>query len=356
MAQKMKLYIEEQPAVWSHIMSSWDSLVKPAMKNLSAGHASAILLIGTGSSLNASQAAKDFFEELVGVETKVIVPTRMGKCFTPPESTLIFAVSQSGKSTSTAAAVGELMEQGYQVIGVSSDMGSPLAKQCSSHITIDCKEEEVGPKTKGMTATILTLYMIALTAAQIWGRKQDHEIEEYIYHLKKAIEFGNDNIKTCYKFSRIHMKQWVTHPHFTWVSDGIGYPVASESALKVLETLYVPAFAYEFEEYLHGVNNTIEPGECYFWMPSTEENRERMERIYEFCSRKRCACYLITTLETKADDERTLRLNGTGKWYTQPFETLFFSQVLSALGSEEKGIDCDKPKFPEFYQLMNTKL
>lgn len=356
MAEKMKQYIEEQPGVWSGILKERKALTGPFLRQMEGRSASQIVLLGSGSSMNASLAAKELFEELLGAETKVLMPTRMGHWYSRPEDTLVIAVSQSGKSTSTMHAVTELQAKGYEVTAMTSDGESPLAKACDGHILIGCGEESVGPKTKGMTATILTLYVTAMGLAELWGRKTEAEQEVYLSNLELSFGYAAENTEKCYEFCGRHVKTIASYPHFTWVSDGEGYAVGMESALKVLETLYVPSFCYEFEEYLHGVNNTIGPGECYFWIPSTAENRDRFMRLRRFCGEKGCDGYLVASGSLPETDEKTLCLKGSGMWYTQPFETMIFAQVLSAVGSEEKKINCDKPKFPEFYQFMNTKL
>jgi glucoselysine-6-phosphate deglycase len=67
-----------------------------------------------------------------------------------------------------------------------------------------------------------------------------------------------------------------------------------------------------------------------------------------------CLNWQVSTLDSKTD-ERTLALLGSGSPFTAPFETMLFFQVLSTIGSDYLGINCDTPRYPDFYDVMNTK-
>lgn len=219
---------------------------------------------------------------------------------------------------------------------------------------IDCGEENVGPKTKGMTGTILTLYLAGMALGRATG-SLSVEIEEKLIHaFERSVAAAHENIHRCCTFCEQHIDFLAAQSNFTLISDGIGYPAAMEDALKVLETLYVPTAAYEFEEYLHGVNNTIGKGICNFLIPCCPQNADRMQRLDEFCRENGCTDFVVTsTVNTYASD--ALVLVGSDLLVTQPFETMLFFQVMSALGSEKKEIECDLPKFSDFYDIMNTK-
>ena len=155
-------------------------------------------------------------------------------------------------------------------------------------------------------------------------------------------------------FCALHIDALATKPQYTLIADGAGVPVAGEGALKLPETLYVPAFAYEFEEYLHGVNNAMGKGRAHFYLPTHAENGNRMDAMMRYSDGNGCLNRRITTLPAEKDD-RTLVLLGGGNPYTAPFDTMLFFQVLSKLGSEYAGNDCGHPRFADFYSAMGTK-
>ena len=142
----------------------------------------------------------------------------------------------------------------------------------------------------------------------------------------------------------------------TIVAEGPALPLAREGALKLLETLYVPASAWEFEEYLHGVNNIIGPGQMHLFLLRSGPNRERMERLIAYCRARGAVCL---TIDCGADrpgvTDTRLALRCTGAPQTLAYEALLPFQVLSAVVSAAKGIECDKPRYPDFYAALNTK-
>ena len=347
-------YLEEQPAVWRGILHS--AACRQAAANWRAGGVKRVLIVGSGSSCNAGLCAQRLFEERLGLETTVAPPTSaLAKAaLLPPDETLVLAVTQSGRSTNTLAAVTALQGMGFAVTALTADAASPVAGAANAHVPVACGEEAVGPKTKGVTATVLTLYLLGMHLAKARGTLNAAGFDALCAMLEASFSLAGENIRRSKAFCGAHLATLAGQPHFTVIADGPGHPVAAEGALKLLETLYVPAFAYEFEEYLHGVNNTIAPGQCNLLVPTGEETLARVQALDAYSSARGCANFTVTTLAVE-EAPRTLRLFGSGSPYAAPFETMLFFQVLSALGSEYKGIDCDSPKFADFYDALGTK-
>lgn len=356
MAEKMMRYLEEQPAVWNKILKNRKELFRPLADGLAGRTVKHILLVGSGSSYNASLLAAQFYEEVLGLEAQTVVPSKIDAlpALMDRDNTLVFAVSQSGRSTSTIRVIESLNKAGFTVVGITADETSPVAKACSLHQLIDCGEETVGPKTKGMTATILTLYLAGMQLCSTLGRLSCKQEESICSEFLRSFAAAPENIARCRAFCEANLKSLAENSFFTIISDSTGYATACEGALKVLETLYVPAYSYEFEEYLHGVNNLIAPGICNLFIPVNPENFDRMHKLDDYCSAHGCNDFVVSSAKGSGF-QGALELEGSDSVFTQPFETLLFFQVLSALGSEYKQINCDKPKFTDFYSLLETK-
>lgn len=355
MAQKMLSYIKEQPEVWKNILNNRNEIFSP-MKALSEKKIKRIVIIGSGSSYNAGDMAASFFTEQLGIESYAIVPTRISKLpeLLCPDETIIFAASQTGRSTSTLGAVKKFKENGFETVAVTAVEDCPLVRECDYYQPIVCGEETVGPKTKGQTATILTLYIAVMTLCLSNGMLNESKSNEIFENLKRSFEFAEGNILKSCEFVKQHCSMLAEKESFTLIADGVGYPAIKEGALKILETLCVPAVAYEFEEYLHGVNHTIAEGRCNLVVPGLSENIDRMNIMNEYCIEKGCDNLVITSVPWN-DGENVLKLNGSGSDYTIPFEALIFFQIVSVFGSEAKGIECDLPRNIDFYQKLDTK-
>ena len=212
----------------------------------------------------------------------------------------------------------------------------------------------MGPKTKGMTATVLTLYLLGLALGSAWNLGDQGASDRFLEELNQAIDAAPSNIEKSVEFCRNQADLLAVMPHVTILSEDAGYYAAQEGALKLLETLYIPAVAYEFEEYLHGVNNTIAPGMCHLYLPAGEKNAKRMAALDHYTREKGCVNFIITVLDWE-EGSHVLKLSGNQNPYLSIFETLPAFQVMSVFGSERRNIDCDKPKFPDFYGVLNTK-
>ena len=348
-------YLEEQPEVWSRILRNREGITRSLADGITGRKIKRILLIGSGSSQNAAMCAAQFYEEELGLEADAVVPTRIGALprLLNSGSTLVFAVSQSGRSTSTIRAAETLKRVGFTVAGVTADESSPLAKAADLHLLIACGEEATGPKTKGMTATVLTLYLAGMCLCGEIGSGTVQE-SALCRELQSSFTAGPENISRCHSFCEANLKTLAKIPSFTLIADGMGYAVTCEGALKLLETLCVPASAYEFEEYLHGVNNLIAPGAYNLIILTDPRNFSRMRKLDNYCRANRCRNFVITSVKDSGFPG-ALQLEGSGFSYTQPFETLLFFQILSALGSEYKNINCDQPRFSDLYALLATK-
>lgn len=355
MARRMLEYIKEQPEVWRKITDDRESLFQGAVEKLQQP-VKRIVILGSGSSYIASMAAADFYGKMLGLEAAAVVPTRLDGLLRllNPDETLLIAVSQSGRSTSTIDAVKKWKACGFRILAVTADEQSPVAKESDVHQFIACGEETVGPKTKGMTATVLTLYLLGLALGSAWNLGDQGASDRFLEELNQAIDAAPANIEKSVEFCRNQADLLAVMPHVTILSEDAGYYAALEGALKLLETLYIPAVAYEFEEYLHGVNNTIAPGMCHLYLPAGEKNAKRMAALDHYTREKGCVNFIITVLDWE-EGSHVLKLSGNQNPYLSIFETLPAFQVMSVFGSERRNIDCDKPKFPDFYGVLNTK-
>lgn len=352
MAEKMMEYTRIQPDVWQYILDNRAEIVVDCLNLISSRKIRRVAMISSGSSNYAAKIASGLLRKAAsGIQWVTSVPTRLDELGEDYTDTIVFAISQSGKSTSTERAIKALRQHGTVVVTVTSDANSPIALAGDVHILVKCGEESVGPKTKGMTATVLTLYLAGLEIAKATGNHPNDPTSL----LKTAFSTAPLNIQHSFEFANKNAKLLVEATSLTLIADGVGLPIIEEGALKLLETLYIPASAWEFEEYLHGVNNIIGPGVYHLFLLQNNENFERMNKLIEYCDARGCVVLVINCSGRDISYRNTLNLECTGKPETLPYEALLPYQVLSAVVSEEKHIQCDRPKYPDFYAALGTK-
>ncbi len=355
MAEKMMEYIRSQPLVWGEACRLLEGPACAAAADLlQQGMPLRVVMIGSGSSLYAAQAAAELLQAADGPEFFAVPPTRLGPFARPRPGTVYWAVSQSGKSTSTEGAVLALRAAGARVWALTAEAASPLARSADGHLLIPCGQESVGPKTKGMTCTVLALWLLGM-ALSLGGRRP--ELRARAEALFPTFCAAEQNLALCAQWAQNCLPAVRAAHCLTLVAEGPALPLAQEGALKLLETLYIPASAWEFEEYLHGVNNIIGPGQVHLFLLRGGKNRARMERLLQYCEARGAVCLTVDCSPPRPGVAGCrLGLGCTGLAEALPYEALPAFQVLSALGSEARGIDCDRPRYPDFYAALGTKL
>lgn len=351
MADLMKKYIEEQADIWQ---SAATSLISPLCSTAAAmDGCRRIVMIGSGSSYYAACAAAALLQkESREISFFTAVPTSLGAFEYPAEDMCYLAISQSGKSTSTEQAVRQLLTRNARVFTLTSDAASPLASM-GEHVLIPCGEESVGPKTKGMTTSLLTLWLLG----QALLCRYDKEV---LMHkaglLMPAFREAGYNCSLSFEFAHRHSASLAAARCITVIADGAAYPLAQEGALKLLETLYIPAAAWEFEEYLHGVHNSISTDAAMIFILRKNSQYDRMKKLIAYCGKQGGTCFVIDCTGCASKDPHTLSLHTCGSDEALAYEALIPFQIISAIVSEYKGINCDKPRFPDFYAALGTKI
>jgi glucoselysine-6-phosphate deglycase len=237
---KIDLYMREQPK----LLATLPAAIADQLSDLSSLSVKPerLILVGTGSSMNALVAAAAALEQATGAT--VILKEPEAFLYLPPRvvvaPTLVIAVSQSGRSTTTVEAVRRSMELGFPTLVVVGEDGSPIAATGADIVPMPIGEELAGPKTKGYTASVLTLLAIA---AKLGGAPLDTA------ELEGALEIALAQADTA--------AQWLLStygiPDYVLVAGQHGHVgSALEASLKIAEITGVPTAGFDIEEALHG--------------------------------------------------------------------------------------------------------
>lgn len=237
---KIDLYMREQPKLLASLPASINAILS-GLATL-AVKPERLVLVGTGSSMNALVAAATALERATGATVTFKEPEAF--LFLPPRAssvpTLVIAVSQSGRSTTTVEAVRLSMQLGFPTLVVVGEDGSPIAETGADIVLMPIGEELAGPKTKGYTASVLTLLAIA---AKLGGTTVDTA------GLEGALDTALAQSDAA--------AQWLLStygiPDYIQVAGQHGHVgSALEASLKIAEITGVPTAGFDIEEALHG--------------------------------------------------------------------------------------------------------
>jgi glucoselysine-6-phosphate deglycase len=229
---------------------------------------------------------------------------------------------------------------------------SRLKEICSRHILIPCGEETAGPKTKGYTATALTLYLLALGA----GDRTD-EGERCLEVLSLIPGYMTENTGIVERWFEENKGNLQRMKGCMVVGKNTAGLVAREAALKLQETMLIPSAGYEFEEFLHGPVCAAgeEEGAVYFMPEEEDPDYRRMAALVEF---HRGISPLVYTVGHggKGGDRRDCVLKTTGRWYSSVFEDILPCQLMGAKLPELSGAgDKGMRRFKQLDQILNMK-
>ena len=211
-----------------------------------------IEIIACGTSYNAGLLGKYLFEGLAGIHTDVDTGSefRYSSPVLAP-STLVIAISQSGETADTLAAVHEATSYGCRTLAISNVVGSTISRN-TSHTIYTRAGPEIGvAATKSFTSQLVVLYMLAIHFARARymmdadrARILLSELRKIPGHISRILE-GAGTIHEC-------ASMFVKAKDYFFIGRNINYPVALEGALKLKEISYIHAEGYAAGELKHG--------------------------------------------------------------------------------------------------------
>lgn len=358
MSELMQQYIEEQPGIIKKMIEERADIARPFLAKFGGTKPGRVYLFGSGSSYHAARIAGPVMEKLLGVEVTVQIPSQfnLAALQKDPKGSFCFALSQGGKSASTVLKLREIKAAGAAVIGITENDDTLIAKESDLAVSLRIGHENMGAKTKGLTATALTAILLALEWSRALGTADQNCYDKMIADLLTASRQMPENIKRTLAWVEKNKDTMLPVPYMTVLGERNDIGAALEVALKLLETIYRPVFAYEFEEYLHGCQNMLdEKTSLLFLLPRSPDRKKYFLSLYTFCRNLGAQTYLVSR-GPETCDERGLILETTGNDNLAFLELLIPGQVMSARLSALAGIDIGKSKFPNFGKSMDLHI
>ncbi len=310
------------------------------------GSINKINIIGCGTAYHAGLCGKYIFEELCRIPVSVDVSSEFR--YRNPlidAQTLTIAISQSGETADTLAAVRESREKGSRVLAICNVLGSSLVRGSDGVIYTHAGPEIGVASTKAYTAQLAVLYLLALYLAGLKKTLTAERISKLLSALKACPDMQKDILKNQNAVKLIANR----HSHFgsfLFLGRNINYPSALEGALKLKEISYIPAEGYAAGEMKHGPIALIDEYRAVVCIaPQSKVYAKIISNIQEIRSRRG----KIIAIATEGD-ERIKDLTRE-VIYIPKIEELF-SPIIIALPLQllayhiavKRGCDVDQPR------------
>ena len=215
-------------------------------------HADRIIIIACGTSWHAGLVAEYIIEEFARIPVEVEYASEF-RYRNPIISSkdVVIAISQSGETADTMAAIKLAKEKGAFVFGVCNVVGSSISRESHAGAYTHAGPEIGVASTKAFTTQITVLTMMALRLAQAKGTLSNTDLHKYLQELEIIPEKVKEALETNDKAKEIAAIFNDSH-NCLYLGRGYNFPVALEGALKLKEISYIHAEGYPAAEMKHG--------------------------------------------------------------------------------------------------------
>lgn len=305
-----------------------------------------LILIGCGTSWHAALVGEYLFEEFsrIPVEVEYASEFRYRNPVIYPDD-LVIAISQSGETADTLAAIELAKEKGATVFGVCNVVGSSIPRMSHAGAYTHAGPEIGVASTKAFTAQVSVLTLLALAVAQIRGTIAKDRLHLLMTELENIPQLVEKALKTNDKVLEI-AELFKDSKNFLYLGRGFNFPVALEGALKLKEISYIHAEGYPAAEMKHGPIALIdEEMPVVVIAPNRGIYEKVMSNIQEVKARKGKIIAIVTEGDTKikAMADHVIEIPDCDEALS-PLVTTIPLQLLSYHIAVLRGCNVDQPR------------
>lgn len=305
-----------------------------------------ILISACGTSWHAGLIGKYLFEYYckIPVEVEVASEFRYRNPVVFPDDVMI-AISQSGETADTLAAIELAKEKGAFVYGVCNVVGSSISRATNTGTYTHAGPEIGVASTKAFTTQVMVMTMIALSVAKELKTIEEEEYKRIVAELLEVIPKVEEILKLGKEIEDIS-KVFTYAKNFIYLGRGYNYPVALEGALKLKEISYIHAEGYPAAEMKHGPIALIdEEMPVVVIAPQFAHYDKILSNVQEVKARKGRVISIVTKgdVAIKALSDYCIEIPEIEESLS-PLLTIIPLQLLSYYVAVAKGRDVDQPR------------
>ena len=305
-----------------------------------------ILISACGTSWHAGLIGKYLFEYYckIPVEVEVASEFRYRNPVVFPDDVMI-AISQSGETADTLAAIELAKEKGAFVYGVCNVVGSSISRATNTGTYTHAGPEIGVASTKAFTTQVMVMTMIALSVAKELKTIEEEEYKRVVAELLEVIPKVEEILKLGKEIEDIS-KVFTYAKNFIYLGRGYNYPVALEGALKLKEISYIHAEGYPAAEMKHGPIALIdEEMPVVVIAPQFAHYDKILSNVQEVKARKGRVISIVTKgdVAIKALSDYCIEIPEIEESLS-PLLTIIPLQLLSYYVAVAKGRDVDQPR------------
>ena len=309
-------------------------------------HANRIIIVACGTSWHAGLVGEYLFEDMARIPVEVEYASEFR--YRNPIITnkdVVIAISQSGETADTLAAIKLAKSKGAFVYGVCNVVGSSIARETHSGAYTHAGPEIGVASTKAFTTQITVLTLIAMKLGEANGSLAKHTFENYISKMQLIPRQVEELLKIDDKVKEI-AEVYKDAKNCLYLGRGFNFPVALEGALKLKEISYIHAEGYPAAEMKHGPIALIDENMPIFVIATNRGHYEKVvSNIQEIKSRAGKIIAIVTEGDTTVKEiaDHVIEIPDTEEALTPLLTTIPF-QLLSYHIAVMLGKNVDQPR------------
>ncbi len=309
-------------------------------------NADRIIIVACGTSWHAGLVAEYFFEEFCRIPVEVEYASEFR--YRNPvirEGDVVIAISQSGETADTLAAIELAKTKGAIIFGVCNVVGSSIARATHAGAYTHAGPEIGVASTKAFTAQLIVLNMIALIVANQKGTISEEKLRELLVEMETIPEKVEQALKLNEQIHDI-ASIFKDASNFIYLGRGYNFPVALEGALKLKEISYIHAEGYPAAEMKHGPIALIDEQMPVVFIATRDSSYEKVvSNIQEVKARKGRVIAIVTEGDQQISQmaEFTVQVPAVHE-ALMPLVAVVPLQLLSYHIAVMRGCNVDQPR------------
>ncbi|MCP9770333.1 glutamine--fructose-6-phosphate transaminase (isomerizing) [Lacihabitans sp. LS3-19] len=305
-----------------------------------------IVFVACGTSWHAGLVGEYLFEELARINVEVEYASEFR--YRNPiikEGDIVIAISQSGETADTLAALELAKSKGAIILGVCNVVGSSISRVTEAGVYTHAGPEIGVASTKAFTAQVTVLTMIAIATAHAKGTINEDTFRRLLTEMAAIPQKVEEILKSAEEIKDIS-KLFTFASNFIFLGRGLNFPVALEGALKLKEISYIHAEGYPAAEMKHGPIALIDEDMPVVFIATKDSSYEKVvSNIQEVKARKGRVIAIVSEgdVEVKKMVDFAIEVPNTHE-ILQPLLTVIPLQLLSYYIAVMRGRNVDQPR------------
>jgi glucosamine--fructose-6-phosphate aminotransferase (isomerizing) len=314
-----------------------------------------VLIAASGSSRHSGLAAEIILEDLCGLAVDVEYASEysLRGAQHSHRHPRFLAISQSGETSDTLAALGEARARGLRTLAITNVASSTMANEADVSMSLGAGVERAIPATKSFTCQLAALYLLALFEAGRYGRMDAATLEQRAAEPWALTDSIAAQLSGWQVTTEMLAHKYRDANTFLYLGRGVHYAIAREGALKLKEASYVHAEGYPAGELKHGPNALVSERVPLVMLATVDRALENSVLRYEktlslLDDMRRQGAHVIAVANTGDDQVAALASDCIfvlpASEYLLPIAEVIPLQLFSYFMALAQGADVDRPR------------